>query len=120
MGMEREDMTDGGSRGLIDRGSDGAAHVSPLAALLAPGHTGRLIYADAAYNDGEADWRGAVRSFFGFAGSLLADEAEKLVEQHADPDASAGACKPVLVVIEVLPAWAAEFMDERHEAQGGV
>lgn len=104
----------------MGRGVETSARVPPLAAIMASGHTGRLIYADEAYNEGGADWRVALRSFFGFEGSLLADEAERLVEHHAAPESFAGACEPVLVVIEVLPAWAAEFMDERHDPQGGV
>merc|ERR1712203_1245482 len=79
------------------------ARTAPVAALLAPGHTGRLIYAETEYNDNGVDWRLAVRNFFGFAGSLLADEAERLVDEHAAPDTTTGTSEPVLVVVEVLP-----------------
>jgi len=82
--------------------------------LLAPGRPGRLVFAEAARNEGGADWREAVHSFFGTSGSLLADEAERLVEQHTAPK-SAREQECGLVIIEVLPALAAEFMDERHE-----
>jgi len=87
--------------------------VPPLVALLAPGHTGRLIYSQAENNEAEQEWREAINGFFGLDGSLLAEEAQRLVEQHAAPD-SGQAARHVLVIVEVLPAWAAEFLDERH------
>mmetsp|Transcript_102328 Transcript_102328/g.257798 ORF Transcript_102328/g.257798 Transcript_102328/m.257798 type:complete len:889 (-) Transcript_102328:95-2761(-) len=95
---------------------------APLVALLAPGRPGRLVYSEAKHNDGGGDWREAICGFFGPNGSLLAEEAEKFVEEHAlapppatssSSSSSAGAGR-VLVVVEVLPAFAAEFMDERH------
>jgi len=85
---------------------------APLAALLAPGRQGRLVYAEAEHNEGASDWREVVRSFFGNGGELLATEAERLVEAHVAPE-GAGAGDRALVVIEVLPAFASEFLDER-------
>eukprot|EP00927_Polykrikos_kofoidii_P041091 TRINITY_DN35018_c0_g1_i1.p1 TRINITY_DN35018_c0_g1~~TRINITY_DN35018_c0_g1_i1.p1 ORF type:complete len:772 (+),score=145.04 TRINITY_DN35018_c0_g1_i1:172-2316(+) len=95
------------------------ASTAPLAALLAPGRPGRLVYAEVERNEGNVDWRELVRTFFGSGGTLLADEAERLIEAHASPpgagaDSAAGAGERALVVIEVLPALAAEFMDEQY------
>jgi hypothetical protein len=64
-------------------------------------------------------WREAIQNFFGLEGSLLAEEAERLVEEHVGPE-NIASNQSVLVVIEVLPAWAAEFMDERHDPRGNV
>eukprot|EP00930_Biecheleria_cincta_P035887 TRINITY_DN24648_c0_g1_i1.p1 TRINITY_DN24648_c0_g1~~TRINITY_DN24648_c0_g1_i1.p1 ORF type:complete len:880 (-),score=166.85 TRINITY_DN24648_c0_g1_i1:267-2906(-) len=84
--------------------------VVPLAALLAPGRLGRLIYFEASHNEAGASWEEAVSNFFGMNGSLLAEEAERLISQALE---TAGSQRK-LVVIEVLPAFASEFMDERN------
>lgn len=84
--------------------------VVPLAALLAPGRLGRLIYFEASHNEAGASWEEAVSNFFGMNGSLLAEEAERLIGQALE---TAGSPRK-LVVIEVLPAFASEFMDERN------
>lgn len=103
-------------------GAPRLALVPPLAALLAPGRPGRLIYREDAGNEGR-EWRQAVRDFFGEAGSL-AEEAERLVEKYGGAAAlgeaatGAGEGGDALVVVEVLPAFAAEFMDERAGAHG--
>lgn len=94
------------------QGGSAAVATAPLAALMAPGRPGRLVYAEAARNEGGADWRGAVHGFFGLQGSSLADEAQRLIEAHAAPEDDEAADR-ALVVVEVLPAFAAEFMDER-------
>jgi len=102
------------------RGRAGAvSSVAPLCALLAPGPTGRLVYTDEANNESELGWREAIQNFFGLEGSLLAEEAERLVEEHVGLE-NIATNQSVLVVIEVLPAWAAEFMDERHDPRGSM
>ena len=85
---------------------------TPLVALLAPGRPGQLIYPEAVHNSGGSDWRGAVADFFGASGELLVEEAQHLVEGHVSSAEEASGS--TLVVIEVLPTLAAEFMDERQ------
>jgi len=114
--LEDETSASGSADGLRGR-AGGRTSVAPLCALLAPGPSGRLIYADEANNESELGWREAIQNFFGLEGSLLAEEAERLVEEHVGLD-NIASNQSVLVVIEVLPAWAAEFMDERHDPRG--
>mmetsp|Transcript_99675 Transcript_99675/g.280188 ORF Transcript_99675/g.280188 Transcript_99675/m.280188 type:complete len:977 (+) Transcript_99675:59-2989(+) len=109
----------GGSASSSTGQGGGPAKVSrtatPLVALLVPGRPGCLIYADAAYNEGGSEWDEAIRQFFGFQGSLLAEAAERLVQEEEAKETDRA-----LVVVEVLPAFAAEFMDERHAPPAGV
>ncbi|CAE7320810.1 unnamed protein product [Symbiodinium sp. KB8] len=83
--------------------------VVPLAALLSPGRPGTLIYAEACHNRGDVEWQQAVLGFFRDEGSALADEALCHIAAAQD-DAR---LQPCLVVVEVLPSLASEFMDER-------
>jgi len=102
-----------GLAGEVDMAElDRRRSVPPLLALLAPGHAGRAVYAEPEHNEGGAEWRQAIESFFGFEGGLLAEEAERLVEEHALVDGAA--TRSALVVVEVLPAWAGEFLDDRR------
>ncbi|CAE7245962.1 unnamed protein product [Symbiodinium sp. CCMP2592] len=83
--------------------------VVPLAALLWPGRPGTLIYAEACHNRGDVQWQQAVLGFFHDEGSALADEALRHISAaQEDPR-----LQPCLVVVEVLPSLASEFMDER-------
>ncbi|CAE8701920.1 unnamed protein product [Polarella glacialis] len=106
------DQRSSGKSGISLEAPTTPSGVTPLAALLAPGRMGRLIYLEGAFNEAGTSWQEAVSSFFGSSGSLLAEEAERLIES-ALSDSEASGDRP-LVVIEVLPAFAAEFMDERN------
>ncbi|CAE8735790.1 unnamed protein product [Polarella glacialis] len=106
------DQRSSGTSGISLEAPTTPSGVTPLAALLAPGRMGRLIYLEGAFNEAGTSWQEAVSSFFGSSGSLLAEEAERLIES-ALSDSEASGDRP-LVVIEVLPAFAAEFMDERN------
>lgn len=90
-----------------------STQVAPIAALLAPGRPGRLVYSDPAENEDSKDWQDVVQKFFEGQGQQLADETLHLVQSSL----AEGGAKDKLVVIEVLPALAAEFMDERFAAE---
>jgi hypothetical protein len=85
-------------------GSRLSSTIPPVAALLAPGRPGRLVFEDPALNE-DVEWREVVKTFYGSQGTQLADETERLIEANTEHD---------LIVVEVLPAFAAELMDDNQ------
>lgn len=82
----------------------------PLVALMAPSHPGVLVYAESALNDEGTEWGAAVRGFFGKEEGRLADEAERLVNQRLEEDSAKSSEERTILVIEVLPAHAPNFV----------
>ncbi|CAJ1383934.1 unnamed protein product [Effrenium voratum] len=83
------------------------AGIVPAAALLTPGYPGKLVYSEACYNG--ASWQDAITCYFVHMPGL-AEEAICQVDA-----AQRKSRHPCVVIVEVLPAIAAAFVDAPDE-----